>query len=62
MSMVSTVELQIAERIRKFEGEALLNLHPFIDAPLLQESYTQLNKKSAGGIDGKTWQQYGQEF
>lgn len=62
MSKVSTVELQIAERIRKFEGEALLNLHPFIDAPLLQESYTQLNKKSAGGIDGKTWQQYGQEF
>lgn len=62
MSNVSTVELQIAERIRKFEGEALLNLHPFIDAPLLQESYTQLNKKSAGGIDGKTWQQYGQEF
>ena len=59
MSKVSTVELQIAERIRKFEGEALLNLHPFIDAPLLQESYTQLNKKSAGGIDGKTWQQYG---
>jgi RNA-directed DNA polymerase len=62
MSNVSTVELQIAERIRKFEGEALLNLHPFIDAPLLQESYTQLNKKSARGIDGKTWQQYGQEF
>ena len=62
MSKVSTVELQIAERIRKFEGEALLNLHPFIDASLLQESFTQLNKKSAGGIDGKTWQQYGQEF
>jgi RNA-directed DNA polymerase len=62
MSKVSTVELQIAERIRKFKGEALLNLHPFIDAPLLKECYTQLNKKSAGGIDGKTWQQYGQEF
>jgi RNA-directed DNA polymerase len=62
MSKVSTVELQIAERIRKFEGEALLNLHPFIDVPLLQESYIQLNKKSAEGIDGKTWQQYGQEF
>jgi len=62
MSNVSTVELQIAERIRKFKGEALLNLHPFIDASLLQESFTQLNKKSAGGIDGKTWQQYGEEF
>jgi RNA-directed DNA polymerase len=27
-----------------------------------KESYTQLNKKSAKGVDGKTWQQYGQEF
>ena len=59
---VSTVELQIAERARKFKGEALHNLHHFIDARLLQESYEQLNKKSAEGIDGKTWQQYGVEF
>ncbi|HEC42555.1 MAG TPA: hypothetical protein ENI20_06975 [Bacteroides sp.] len=28
----------------------------------LQESYEKLNKKSAVGIDGKTWQQYGPEF
>ena len=59
---MSTVELQIAERARKFKGEALHNLHHFIDAPLLQESYERLNKKSAKGIDGKTWQQYGLEF
>jgi group II intron reverse transcriptase/maturase len=59
---MSTVELQIAERARKFKGEALYNLHHFIDAPLLQESYEKLNKKSAEGIDGKTWQQYGLEF
>jgi group II intron reverse transcriptase/maturase len=59
---MSTVELQIAERARKFKGEALHNLHHFIDATLLQESYEQLNKGSAGGIDGKTWQEYGKEF
>ena len=59
---MSTVELQIAERARKFKGEALHNLHHFIDAPLLQESYEKLNKKSAEGVDGKTWQQYGLEF
>ena len=59
---MSTVELQIAERARRFKGEALHNLHHFIDAHLLQESYEQLNKKSAEGIDGKTWQQYGLEF
>ena len=62
MNSMSTVELQIAERARKFKGEALHNLHHFIDAPLLQESYKKLNKKSAKGIDGKTWQQYGLEF
>ena len=59
---MSTVELQIAERARKFKGEALHNLHHFIDAPMMQESYKKLNKKSAVGIDGKTWQQYGLEF
>ncbi len=62
MKRMSTVELQIAERARKFNREALHNLHHFIDAPLLQESYEKLNKKSAEGIDGKTWQQYGLGF
>jgi len=59
---MSTVELQIAERARKYKGEALHNLHHFIDAQFLQESYGKLNKKSAKGIDGKTWLQYGNEF
>jgi RNA-directed DNA polymerase len=62
MKKMSTVELQIAERARKYKGEALHNLHHFIDEPLLQESYEKLNKKSAEGIDGKTWLQYGFEF
>jgi RNA-directed DNA polymerase len=62
MKKMSTVELQIAERARKYKWEALYNVHHFIDAPLLQESYEKLNKKSAGGIDGKTWQQYGLEL
>jgi RNA-directed DNA polymerase len=59
---MSTVELQIAERARKFKGEALHSLYPFIDKSMLQESYEKLNKQSAGGIDGKTWLQYGSEF
>jgi len=62
MKKMSTVELQIVERARKYRGEALYNFHHFIDAPLLQECYEKLNKKSAWGIDGKTWQQYGLEF
>jgi len=62
MKKMSTVELQIAERARNFKGEALHNLHHFIDARFLQESYKKLNKKSAEGIDGKTWLEYGKEF
>jgi len=59
---MSTVELQIVERARKFKGEALKSLYPFIDADLLQESYEKLNRQSAAGIDGKTWAEYGKEF
>jgi group II intron reverse transcriptase/maturase len=55
-----TVELQIAERARKFRGKALYNLHHFIDLPLLEESYKRLNKQSAKGVDGLTWQDYGE--
>ena len=62
MKKMSTVELQIAERARKHKGEAMHSLYPFIDATMLQESYKQLNKRSAKGVDGKTWQQYGLEF
>jgi group II intron reverse transcriptase/maturase len=59
---MSTVELQIAERAMKFKGEALHSLYPFIDATMLQESYNKLNRQSAKGVDGKTWQQYGLEL
>ena len=62
MKTMSTVELQIADRARKFKGEALHSLYPFIDATMLQESYKRLNKQSAKGVDGKTWQQYGLEL
>jgi RNA-directed DNA polymerase len=59
---MSTVERQIADRARKFKGEALYSLYSFIDAQLLQESYEQLNKQSAKGVDGKTWEEYGLEL
>jgi RNA-directed DNA polymerase len=62
MKTMSTVELQIAERAMKFKGEALHSLYPFIDATMLQESYKRLNRQSAKGVDGKTWQQYGLEL
>ncbi|MGV8137484.1 MAG: hypothetical protein AB2L20_19900 [Mangrovibacterium sp.] len=49
---MSTIELQIAERTRKYRKEALYNLHQFIDVSVLRESYGKLNKHSAKGVDG----------
>jgi len=62
MKQMSTVGQQIAYRARKYKGEALQSLYPFIDAILLWDSFKRLNKQSAKGVDGKTWQQYREEF
>jgi group II intron reverse transcriptase/maturase len=59
---MSTVEQQIANRARKNKGAALQSLYPFIDATMLWNSFKRLNKQSAKGVDGKTWQQYREEF
>lgn len=59
---MSTVELQIAERARKYKGEALHNLHHYIDVPMLEEVYGNLNKRSASGVDEVTWEDYGENL
>lgn len=58
---MSTKELQIAERAKKYKREALTNLHQYIDEGLLQKSYQSLNKKSSPGVDGKYWHNYSLE-
>lgn len=60
MKEVSTVELQIAERAKKYKGEALHNLHHYIDVDMLYEAYNGLNKRSASGVDKVTWKEYGE--
>lgn len=55
---MSTKQLQIAQRARKFEGEGLTNLHQFIDEGLLKKSYQCLNKNSSPGVDDKCWFKY----
>ncbi|NOX87655.1 MAG: group II intron reverse transcriptase/maturase [Calditrichaeota bacterium] len=55
---MSTVELQIAERARKFKHEALTNLQQFINEELLEDSYRRLNRGSSAGVDGESWQSY----
>jgi len=61
MKEMSTEELQIAERARKYKHEALTNLHQFIDEKLLHKCYRNLNKNSSPGIDGKYWHNYSLE-
>ncbi len=61
MRRMSTVGLQIAERARKHKGKALHSQHHFIDYSLLEESYKQLNKNSAKGVDGENWYEFGIE-
>lgn len=55
---MSTVEMQIAERSRKYPNEALTNLNQFIDENLLEGCFQILNKRSAAGVDGQTWRDY----
>jgi RNA-directed DNA polymerase len=58
MKEMSTVEMQIAERARKFPDEALTNLAQYITEAMLDESFDSLNKKSAAGVDKETWDGY----
>lgn len=58
MKEVLTVEMQIAARARKYPGEALTNLHEFIDVGLLNVCFDSLNKKGASGVDAEKWIDY----
>lgn len=58
METMSTVEMQIAERSRKYPGVALTNLHSYITPMYLGVCYEELNKNSSRGVDGKSWSEY----
>jgi hypothetical protein len=58
MGIMSTVEMQIAERSRKYPGAALTNLHSYITPAYLHGCYEELNKNSSRGVDGKSWDEY----
>lgn len=61
MAKMSTKEVQIAERAKRYASEPLTNLHNFIDEAFLLESFQMLNKKGASGVDGETWASYDEE-
>ena len=55
---MSTLELQIAERAKKFDDEPLTNLSQFITEGLLVECFGKLNKNSRAGVDNQNWYDY----
>lgn len=58
MKQMSTIDVHIAERAKKFGDEPLTNLHSFIDLAYLSENLKSLNKKGATGVDGQRWADY----
>lgn len=61
MRKMSTAELQIAERARKFKEEPLTNLSQFITCDMLYSEFNKLNKYSSTGTDGQNWFDYWKE-
>jgi len=59
---VSTVEMQIAARSGKHLDEALTNLNQFIDEEFLMACFKTLNRQSAAGVDGQSWQDYHEQI
>ncbi len=57
---MSTLELQIAERSKKYKDTGLTDPHQFIAEDMLYTSYQGLNRNSANGVDGETWYSYQQ--
>ena len=62
MKEMSTVELQIAERAKKFKEEPLTNLSQFITSEMLYKEFMKLNKYSSAGIDKQGWFDYSREI
>lgn len=58
MEEMLTVEMQIAKRSRQNAGQALTNLHQFIDEGMLLQSLKSLNKTGASGVDKERWLDY----
>ena len=51
---------RIGRRAKDKPGEKLTNLLSHIKLPLLREAYQRLRRKSAAGVDGITWDEYGE--
>jgi RNA-directed DNA polymerase len=53
---------RVGQRARQEKEERFNNLHSHLRQPLLKEAYSQLRKNAAPGVDGETWQSYGENL
>ena len=53
---------RVGERAKKEKDERFVNLLSHIKVPLLAEAYSRLRKKAAAGVDGETWESYGEDL
>ena len=53
---------RIGQRAKEKKGERFDNLLSAIQAPLLKEAYQRLRKRAAPGVDGITWEEYGEHL
>jgi RNA-directed DNA polymerase len=53
---------RIGQRAKQEPEERFTNLLSHIRAPLLKEAYQSLRKAAASGVDGVTWEEYGERL
>jgi retron-type reverse transcriptase len=53
---------RVGQRAKERKGEQFNNLFNHIKVPLLKEAYERLKKRAAPGVDGVTWQKYGENL
>lgn len=51
---------RVGRKATKDKGTKFNNLMCHIDVPLLEQAFRRLSKRSAAGVDGVTWSEYGQ--
>lgn len=53
---------RIGQRAKEKRGEKFTNLLSHIKVPLMKEAYMRLRKNAAPGVDGETWNSYGEQL
>jgi len=54
--------MRIGQRAREKKEERFVNLLNAVRVPLLKEAYEGLRKRAAPGVDGVTWEEYGEHL